>query len=102
MTEEVYVYLDQVFEWDRMKAARNAIVHGVRFPEAASVFFDEFAIFESDPDHSDEENRYVVLGTSIRQKILLVVHVLRGERIRLISARPATPIERSQYDEKRG
>ena len=44
MTDDLYVYLDQIFEWDRMKAARNAIEYGVRFPEAASVFFDEKAI----------------------------------------------------------
>ena len=66
MTDEVYALLDQLFEWDRMKVARNAIAHGVRFPEAASVFFDEFAIFEPDLDHSEDENRYVVLGTSIQ------------------------------------
>jgi uncharacterized DUF497 family protein len=45
MTEDIYAYLDQMFEWDQMKAARNAIKHGVRFPEAASVFFDEDAAF---------------------------------------------------------
>ncbi len=54
--DDVYVYLDQVFERDRMKAARNAIKHNVRFPEAASVFFDENALFEADPDHSADES----------------------------------------------
>ena len=62
MTDDIYEYLEQLFEWDPMKAARNAIQHRVRFPEAASVFFDEFAMFEPDPDHSEEENRYFVLG----------------------------------------
>lgn len=81
MTDDVYVYVDQLFEWDRMKAARNVIAHGVPFPDAASVFFDESAIFELDPDYSHDENRYVVLGASIRSKVLLIVHVLRGERI---------------------
>lgn len=98
--DELYVYLDQVFEWDRMKAARNVIKHGVRFPEAASVFFDEFALFESDPDHSEDENRYIVLGCSIRADVLLVVHVLRGEQIRILSAREATPRERRRYERK--
>jgi hypothetical protein len=79
-----------------MKAARNAIKHGVRFPEAATVFFDENAIFENDPDHSLEEDRYIVLGCSIRSR------VLRGERVRLLSARAATPSERSLYEETRG
>jgi uncharacterized DUF497 family protein len=101
MSDDIYSYLDQIFEWDRMKAARNAIHHRVRFPEAASVFFDPLAIFEPDPDHSDDESRYIVLGRSIRTHILLVVHVIRGERIRLISARAATPNERRRYDEGR-
>jgi len=97
--DELYLYLDQTFEWDRVKAARNAIKHQVRFPEAASVFFDERALFEPDLDHSDEEERYIVLGYSIRERMLLVVHVLRGERIRILSARQATPNERRRYDE---
>ena len=101
MTQDIYTYLDQVFEWDRMKAARNAIKHSVRFPEAATVFFDEYALFEPDPDHSEEEDRYVLLGRSIRSHILLVVHVIRGERIRLLSARAATPRERRRYEEER-
>ncbi len=57
MSDDVYEYLGQFFEWDRMKAALNAIKHNVRFPEAASVFFDEDAIFEPDPDHSEDEHR---------------------------------------------
>jgi uncharacterized DUF497 family protein len=64
--DDLYEYLGQVFEWDRMKAARNAIRHRVRFTEAATVFFDDDALFERDPDYSDEENHYVVLGWSIR------------------------------------
>jgi uncharacterized DUF497 family protein len=101
VTEDLYEFLDQIFAWDRMKAARNAIKHGVRFPEAASVFFDEAALFEDDPDHSSEENRYIVLGYSIKSRIVLVVHVVRGEKIRLLSARQATPRERKRYDERR-
>jgi len=97
--DDIYVYLDQVFEWDRMKAARNAIKHSVRFPEAL-VFFDGNALFEADPDHSADESRFIVLGYSVRSKVLLVVHVLRGERIRLLSARAATPSERRRYDEE--
>ena len=100
--DDIYEYLDQMFEWDSMKAARNAIRHGVRFPEAATVFFDENALFEDDPDHSEEEDRYLVLGHSIRANVLLVVHVIRGERIRLVSARVATPSERRRYEEARG
>ena len=99
--DELHEYLGQMFEWDRMKAARNAIKHNVRFTEAASVFFDENAILELDPDHSEEEQRFDVLGYSIRQHILLVVHVIRSERIRIISARVATISERRRYDEER-
>lgn len=91
-----------MFEWDQMKAAWNAIKHGVRFPEAASVFFDEDAIFEADPDHSFDEDRYIVLGCSIRLRAILVVHVIRGEKIRLLSARAAIPGERKRYDEGKG
>jgi uncharacterized DUF497 family protein len=101
MNDEVYVYLEQVFEWDRMKAARNVIKHHVRFTEAATVFFDESALFERDPDHSEDENHFVVLGWSVRRDVLMVVHVLRGDRIRLISARTATPSERRRYDQQR-
>ncbi len=101
MTDEIYAYLEQTFEWDMMKAARNAIKHRVRFTEAATVFFDEDALFEVDPDHSSEEDRYIVLGRSIRTNVLLVVHVIRGERIRLVSARAATPNERRRYEERK-
>jgi uncharacterized protein len=99
MTDDIYVYLDQVFEWNRMKAARNVIEHNVRFPEAASVFFDEHAIFEMDSDHSEEENHYIVPGRSVRSNVTLVVHVFRSERIRILSARLATASERRLYEE---
>lgn len=82
-----------------MKAARNVIKHNVRFTEAATVFFDERAIFEVDYDHSEEENHYIVLGRSIRSNITLVVHVFRGEKIRILSAKIATVRERKLYEE---
>jgi uncharacterized DUF497 family protein len=99
--DEVYEYLEQEFEWNRMKAAKNVIRHHVRFTEAATVFFDDNALFEPDPDHSEEENHYIVLGYSIRSKLLLVVHVARGERLRILSGRAATLAERRRYDERR-
>ena len=99
--DEIYEYLGQIFEWDRLKAARNAVKHHVRFPEAASVFFDENAILQPDPDHSEDEERFDLLGYSFRQHILPVVRVIRGKRIRLISARIATASERRRYDEER-
>ena len=100
--DDVYSFLDQVFEWDRMKAARNVVKHGVRFPEAASVFFDGDALFERDMDHSLDEERYLLLGHSMRFNILLVVHVVRGDKIRLLSARHATKTERRRYEGRSG
>lgn len=99
--DQIYEYLGQVFEWNRMKAAKNVIKHRIRFPEAASVFFDENALFEPDPDHSEEENRYIVLGYSLHSKLPLVVHVSREERLRIISGRLATLVERERYDTRR-
>ena len=96
--DEVYEYLEQRFEWSRVKAATNLIRHGVRFPEAATVFFDRRSITLPDDDHSEDEQRYTIIGRSVRTRNLLVVHVLRGERIRIISARKPTPQERREYD----
>ena len=72
--EEIYEYLGQTFEWNRLKAARNAIGHDTRFTEAATVFFDDHAKYYSDLDHSEEEQRYTVIGWSTQAKSLLVVH----------------------------
>lgn len=96
--DEIYEYLDQVFEWNRRKAAKNLLQHGVRFPEAATVFFDRRSITIPDDQHSEDEERYTVIGQSVRTRTLLVVHVYRGERIRIISARRPTPQERSDYE----
>ena len=101
--EEIYEYLGQVFEWSRPKAVRNAFKHDVRFVEAATVFFDPEAEFELDIAHSGaEEERYTVVGRTLRSRTLFVVHMYRGERIRIISARKATSIERRQYEDKLG
>lgn len=99
MTEdEIYEYLGQVFEWSRVKAAKNVLRHGVRFPEAATVFFDPHNLTVSDDEHSIDEQRYTVIGRSIRDRALIVVHVQRGERIRIISARKPTLQERRDYE----
>jgi len=89
------------FVWDSAKAAQNQRNHGVSFEEARSVFFDENARFDSDPDHSVDEDRFLLLGMSYAFRILLVVHCYREEdhMIRLISARKATKTERRQYEE---
>lgn len=100
--DEIYEYLGQEFEWNRVKAARNAIKHRVRFTEAATVFFDPEAEYFSDPASSSEEERYTVVGWSVRMKTLLIVHLWRGDRIRIIAARRATAEERRKHEAELG
>lgn len=87
------------FEWDAEKDAANLRKHGVTFREAASAFGDPLAITIPDIRHSEEENRYALLANSERGRLLAVMHTERGESIRIISARPATPRERRAYEE---
>lgn len=87
------------FTWDVSKAAANKTKHGVSFEEAKTVFLDESARLIADPDHSEAEDRYVLLGLSARLRILLVCHVYRrGSTIRIISARKANSEERREYE----
>jgi uncharacterized protein len=90
------------FEWDPAKAAINARKHGVTFEEGASAFGDEQGLLLADPDHSEAEDRFILLGLSTALRLLVVVHCYREERdtIRLISARKATTAERRQYEER--
>lgn len=87
------------FEWDERKATANAKKHGVSFAEARSVFFDERARLIDDPDHSDDEARFILLGLSSSLRVLLVCHCYRsaGKVIRIISARKATARESKSY-----
>jgi uncharacterized DUF497 family protein len=87
------------FEWDPNKASRNLHRHGVAFNEAASVFGDSLSITVPDPDHSLDEDRFIIVGLSNRGRLLIVAHVERGQRIRLISARELTAHERKAYEE---
>lgn len=89
---------DGIFEWDASKADSNFAKHGVTFEEAVSVFQDAFAITVADAEHSDFEDRFVTIGLSSVVRVLLVVHLERGESIRIISARKATPSEREDYE----
>jgi uncharacterized DUF497 family protein len=91
------------FEWDQRKNRLNRSKHGVTFEEAESVFFDENALLIDDPDHSDQEDRFVLLGFSFRLRILVVCHCYRrrGDVIRIISARRADPAERQLYTQRR-
>jgi len=90
---------DLAFEWDKRKASENKWKHGVTFEEAKSAFLDENARVILDVEHSDEEDRFVLLGLSVRLRLLVVVHCLRrgDDVIRIISARKAGPSERKQY-----
>jgi uncharacterized protein len=87
------------FEWDERKAAANAKKHGVSFDEAKSVFVDERAKLIGDPDHSEDEDRFVLLGLSSALRMLLVCHCYRSEDgvIRIISARKASAREAKFY-----
>ena len=90
------------FDWDSRKNRDNKRRHGVSFEEADTVFLDEHALLISDPDHSDEEDRFVLLGLSAGLRILVVCHCYResDEVIRIISARKATRSEEKQYRER--
>ena len=87
------------FEWDADKERGNWRKHGVSFEEARSVFYDENGLLIHDPDHSEEEDRYLLLGMSVKPRLLVVSHTYRSHDhvIRLISARAATPQERRRY-----
>ena len=87
------------FEWDPDKAARNLAKHGVSFQEAATVFGDPLAMTYGDPDHSEEEDRFLTFGHSSAGRLLVVSHTDRDDRTRIISARTATRKERMQYEE---
>jgi hypothetical protein len=87
------------FAWDRRKARSNQVKHGVSFEEAETVFLDESARLIDDPDHSGEEERFVLLGYSFQARCLIVSHCYResDSAIRLISARRATAQEEEVY-----
>ena len=87
------------FEWDAAKATANLSKHGVSFDEARTVFDDPLYIDFYDPDHSDEEHRYIIIGKSRRDRLLMVSYIERDDTIRMISARELTPVERKEYEE---
>ena len=86
------------FEWDSNKAASNLVKHGIRFEEAATVFGDALSITISDSAHSQTEARFVILGRSHRERLLVVIHTERGDNVRIISARLASRRERKDYE----
>jgi len=91
------------FEWDDRKEKANIKKHGVSFEEARTVFYDENAIRFFDPDHSEDEDRFILLGMSFKLRVLIVCHCLREseEVIRIISARKAIKREQKEYRRRR-
>ena len=85
------------FEWDDEKATSNLKKHGVSFEEGATIFNDPKIATISDPDHSEDEERFII-GMSVIRRLLTVIHTYRTERIRLISARKATKAEKKNYE----
>ena len=90
------------FEWDESKDRENQRKHGVSFNEAMTVFSDEYALFQSDTEHSEHEDRFLLLGLSASLRTLVVCHCFRtrADVIRIISARRATRRERSTYNRR--
>jgi uncharacterized DUF497 family protein len=92
------------FEWDKNKEKTNILKHGVTFEEASYVFADPFVLSKFDDDHSDDEDRYILLGKSLSETILVVIHTFKDqngiELVRIISARKATKKERKVYQKR--
>jgi len=90
------------FEWDPRKAAANLRKHGIAFSEAQTAFTDEHGLLIDDPEHSADEDRFILLGLSATSRLLVVVHCYRANDlvIRIISARKADRLERRQYEER--
>jgi uncharacterized DUF497 family protein len=86
------------FEWDGNKAASNKRKHGVDFEEASTALRDPLSVTGSDPDHSNNEERFITFGISSQQRLLVVSHTERNNTIRIISARIANPSEREIYE----
>jgi uncharacterized DUF497 family protein len=91
------------FEWDPRKNAANRRKHGVSFEEAETAFADDHALLLDDPDHSEQEERFVLLGLSAALRVLVVCHCYRrsGDVIRIISARRAERDEQATYTDRR-
>ena len=103
-SDKYNVHMDKIdFEWDKNKENINLQKHGISFEEAKTVFYDEFAVQYYDPDHSETEDRFLLLGMSFRLRTIVVCHCYRQEEttIRIISARKANKLEEKEYWRKR-
>jgi len=86
------------FEWDNKKAVENLRKHGISFNEAMTAFADPLSLTIPDPEHSEDEYRYLLLGTATSERLLVVSHTYREQRIRIINARIANKRERKDYE----
>lgn len=86
------------FDWDKQKATGNLVKHKVSFEEAATVFNDPLSDTFDDPDHSDDEQRFLIIGHSKQGRLLIISHTDDGETVRIISAREPTRTEREAYE----
>jgi uncharacterized DUF497 family protein len=96
--------MEYIFKWDENKAGVNLVKHKISFEEGKTIFYDPFILTFPDEFHSENEDRLISIGTSINQKLLLVVHLekeitIEGVLIRIISCRKAMPTERKLYEE---
>ena len=91
------------FDWDKSKASLNKKKHGIFFEEAVTIFYDDDALESHDPDHSEDEDRFVMLGLSFKARTSVVSHCVResGSVIRIMSARKATKLEAKKYWEEK-
>lgn len=87
-----------LFEWDAKKARNNIEIHGVSFDEASTAFRDTLSLTIHDPLHSTVEDRFILIGNSYENRLLVIVHTEREDNIRIISARKVTKTERKQYE----
>jgi len=90
-----------LFEWDKEKASTSFKKHGISFEEASTVFGDTWSITISDPLHSNDEDRFIIIGYSYKHRLVVVIHTDRGDKTRIITARLATKIERNFYDQRK-
>jgi len=91
--------LQYTFEWDAEKARQNVDKHGISFEEAVTAFGDPLSVTISDPDHSDSEDRRLLMGMSRRSRLVVVAFAERGDRLRIITARLASRREKRKYEE---
>ena len=91
--------MQYTFEWDAEKARQNVDKHGISFEEAVTAFGDPLSVTISDPDHSDSEDRRLLMGMSRRSRFVVVAFTERGDRLRIITARLASRREKRKYEE---